>query len=97
MGLDGAEDSNLSISGNKVLGIEDSELTNGGIVGTGHIDRKKGMTLNLSSIDPAKKNKKDKKKKKRKHRHSSSDSDKESKPLPKGERGSARLAKPGEN
>jgi hypothetical protein len=40
--LDAAEDSTLSISGKKVLGIEDSELTNGGIVGTGHINRKKG-------------------------------------------------------
>ena len=88
----GAEDSNLSISGKRVLGIEDSELSNGGIVGTGHIDRKKGATLNLSTIDPAKrKQKKDKKKKKKKHRHSSSDSDVESKPLPKGARGSARL------
>ena len=93
MGM-GVEDSNLSISGKKVLGIDDSELSQGGIVGTGHIDRKKGVTLNLSTIDPAKnsnKNKKDKKKKKKKHRHSSSDSDKESRPLPKGPRGSARL------
>lgn len=79
-----------------MLGIEDSELTNGGIVGTGHIDRKKGATLNLSSIDPAKRKKKDKKKKKKKHRNSSSDSDKASKPLRKGERGSARFRKPGE-
>ena len=73
--MEGAEDSNLSISGKKVLGIEDSELTNGGIV---------GATLNLSAINPAKKKiKKDKKKKKRKHR-GSSDSDASTKPLPKG-------------
>lgn len=49
------EDSNMSISGKKVLGVEDSELTNGNIVGTGHIHQKKGLTLNLSTIDPAKK------------------------------------------
>ena len=46
----------------KILGIDDSELTNGGIVGTGHIDRKKGATLNLSTIDPAKRLKKKEKK-----------------------------------
>ena len=53
----GGEDSNLSISnagkGNKILGIEDSELSNAGIVGTGHIKKAQGATLNLSSIDPA--------------------------------------------
>ena len=89
----GGEDSNISMTGGKkILGIDDSELTNGGIVGTGHIDRKKGATLNLSTIDPAKRlKKKEKKKKKRRHRNSSSDSDKESKPLPKGDRGSLRL------
>jgi len=51
----GGEDSSLTIRGGaKGLGIEDSELSNS-IIGTGHIDRKKGATLNLSSIDPAKK------------------------------------------
>lgn len=105
MGM-GAEDSNISISGKKLMGIEDSELSNGmgdmgGIVGTGHIDRKKGATLNLSTIDPAKRklHKKEKKLKKRmkkkKFVNSSSDSDKESKPLPKGDRGSIRFQKPG--
>lgn len=64
-----------------MLGIEDSELSNGGIVGTGHIDKKKGATLNLSTIDPAKRkqHKKDKKikklEKRKKYRGSSSDSD----------------------
>ena len=97
----GGEDSNLSISnagkGNKILGIEDSELSNAGIVGTGHIKKAQGATLNLSSIDPAakrrKKEEKKRKKQKKRHRNSSSDSDKESAPLPKGQRGSARFAK----
>lgn len=31
------DDSNISLSNRKVLGIEDSELTNDQIVGTGHI------------------------------------------------------------
>ena len=75
----GGEDSSLTIRGGaKGLGIEDSELSNS-IIGTGHIDRKKGATLNLSSIDPAKKkqkfgkDKKKKKKSKSKHRRDSSD------------------------
>ena len=79
IGFGGEDDTNLSISGRRMLGIEDSELSNDGIVGTGHIDKKKGATLNLSTINPAKKNKKkdkDKKKKKKKQRFSSSDSDK---------------------
>ena len=63
----GGEDSNLSISGKGVLGIEDSELSNGGIVGTGHIDKKKGATLNLSTIDPAKRKMHKKEKKQKKH------------------------------
>ena len=73
------DESNISLSNRKVLGIEDSELTNDQIVGTGHIHQKKGATLNLSTIDPAKKKKKDKgdkkKKKKKKHGHNNDSDD----------------------
>ena len=69
------EESNLSISGRRILGIEDSELTNDAIPGVGHIDRKKGATLNLSTIDKRKKKKKDKQKKHKRNKALSSDSD----------------------
>ena len=65
----GGEDSNLSISNagkHKILGIEDSELSNAGIVGTGHIKKAQGATLNLSTIDPAAKRKKKEEKKRKK-------------------------------
>ena len=80
-------------------------MTNDAIVGTGHIDRKKGATLNLSSIDPAKRKKKlkmDKKKSKKRKRHSSDESDRmPGRAMPpsaamRGERGSARLKGPGD-